>query len=122
MNYAYIMRDESNQKATHQSEAAQSTENLSDDILKFQDYYVAYFDVLGYKEYFKKDETQILNFTRNLHSAINDAKNSLKTLTESVLLGHLGNLKIYHAMFSDNIVIYMQATNLPFEKYDCSLS
>lgn len=116
MNYACIMRDESNQEATHQSEAVQSIENLSDDILKFQDYYVAYFDVLGYKEYFKKDETQILNFTRNLHSAINDAKNSLRALSSSLLLGQLGNLRMEHAMFSDNVVIYMQVTRTPFEK------
>lgn len=98
------------------NDATRLTEDSANTHLEFQNYYVAYFDVLGYKEYFKQDTTQILNFTKNLHSAINDTKNSLQALTKSVLLDHLGNLKIYHTIFSDNIVIYMQATNLPFEK------
>lgn len=98
------------------SDVTQSTENSADTPLEFQDYYVAYFDVLGYKEYFKKDKTQILDFTQKLHLATNDTKNSLKFLTNSLLLGHLGNLKINHSIFSDNIVVYMKATHSPFEK------
>lgn len=94
----------------------QHAENLSGAELTFQNYYVAYFDVLGYKEYYKKDQTEILDFTRKLHSAIDDTKNSLKVFTESLLLGLLGNLKIDHAMFSDNVVVYMKATYSPFEK------
>lgn len=94
----------------------QHAENLSGSELTFQNYYVAYFDVLGYKEYYKKDQTEILDFTRKLHSAIDDTKNSLKVFTESLLLGLLGNLKIDHAMFSDNIVIYMKATHSSLEK------
>ena len=39
------------------SDVTQSTENSADTPLEFQDYYVAYFDVFGYKEYFKKDKT-----------------------------------------------------------------
>ncbi len=98
------------------SDVTQSTENSANTPLEFQDYYVAYFDVLGYKEYFKKDKTQILDFTKKLYSAINDTKSSLKLFTESLLLGQLGNLKIYHTIFSDNILIYMEATHSPFEK------
>lgn len=98
------------------NDVTQSTENSANTPLEFQDYYVAYFDVLGYKEYFKKDKTQILDFTQKLHLATNDTKNSLKFLTNSLLLGHLGNLKINHSIFSDNIVVYMKATHSPFEK------
>lgn len=98
------------------SDVTQSTENSTDTPLEFQDYYVAYFDVLGYKGYFQKNKTQILDFTRKLHSAIDDTKNSLKVFTESLLLGLLGNLKIDHAMFSDNIVVYMKATHSSLEK------
>ena len=94
----------------------QHAENLSGAELTFQNYYVAYFDVLGYKEYYKKDQTQILDFTQKLHLATNDTKNSLKVFTESLLLRLLGNLKIDHAMFSDNVVVYMKATYSPFER------
>lgn len=98
------------------NDVTQSTENSANTPLEFQDYYVAYFDVLGYKEYFKKDKTQILDFTKKLYSAINDTKSSLKLFTKSLLLGQLGDLKIYHTIFSDNILIYMEATHSPFEK------
>lgn len=43
------------------------------------EYYIAYFDILGYQELFKETPEKVQDFLNTIHSAITKTKSSVKT-------------------------------------------
>lgn len=68
-------------------------------------YYIAYFDILGYREYFNENPDRIENFLNIINEVINRTKFGLSTVNNSFLAQQVGNLKIESKIFSDNILL-----------------
>jgi len=86
--------------------------------MDFSEYYVAYFDVLGYKEAFKKSEDisaklveaieQSIDLMKQIVSIVNDP--SIDTLEEKS--------KIEYKVFSDNVLICRKKTEYLLSEFD----
>lgn len=76
--------------------------------IETSEYYVAYFDVLGYQEYFKKDKDASQKFIDNLCSAIDDTIGVINNMTSSKMLSELANIKIQQRIFSDNVLVCLK--------------
>lgn len=75
--------------------------------IETSDYYVAYFDVLGYQEYFKKDEDVTQKFIDDLCSAIDDTIGVINVMLSSEIL-KLAQMNIEQRIFSDNILVCLK--------------
>lgn len=79
---------------------------------KVRSYYIAYFDILGYKAFFENQENDILEF---LHNVIHMAADVItKTNTNRLIFGDQFKIKT----FSDNFIIMLEATETQNE-YEC---
>ncbi len=88
----------------------------TDTEISFSDYYVAYFDILGYRSYFSKQSERSLDFVKSIEAAIAKTKLMIENNKKSTILSDFGQLKIEYRIFSDNILLCMKAINSPFEK------
>lgn len=68
-------------------------------------YYIAYFDILGYREYFNENPDKIDNFLNIINNAINRTIYGLSTVNNSFLAQQVGSIKIESRIFSDNILL-----------------
>lgn len=68
-------------------------------------YYIAYFDILGYREYFNDNPDRIENFLNVINEAINKTKNGISSVNNSFLAQQVGSIKIESKIFSDNILL-----------------
>ena len=78
--------------------------------MEFSEYYVAYFDVLGYKEAFKKSEDVSAKMIESIESSIDTMKDVV-----SIVNTPIDNLteetpKIEYKIFSDNVLICCKET------------
>ncbi len=81
------------------------------------EYYIAYFDILGYKDFFKKTPENEQQFLNAIHDAISKVKGTLKTINGSELVDFVANLEIKIKIFSDNFLLCMNVeTDLKKEK------
>ena len=73
--------------------------------MEFSEYYVAYFDVLGYKEAFKKSEEDAVKQIESIESSIDLTKKIVKIVNDAY--GDLTEkvLEIEYKIFSDNVLI-----------------
>jgi len=83
--------------------------------ISFSDYYVAYFDVLGYREYFKKSPDEVLKFAQSIVNAIDTVLNRLQSISKSTLLFEIAQIKIEHKIFSDNVLLCMKVNDSKIE-------
>ena len=82
--------------------------------IELSDYYVAYFDVLGYKEYFNKDEVIVQKFIDDFCSAIDDSISVINNMLSSDIL-KLAQMNIEHRIFSDNVLVCLKKENSTLE-------
>lgn len=75
--------------------------------IETSDYYVAYFDVLGYKDNFNKDKKDVQIFIDDLCSAIDDTIAVINNMLSSDIL-KLAQMNIEYRIFSDNILICLK--------------
>ena len=64
---------------------------------ELKEYYIAYLDLLGYKDFFKENPDSVSEFFNDIKSAIAEAKKIIKETK-----------KLNYRLFSDNIVIYTE--------------
>ena len=82
--------------------------------IETSEYYVAYFDVLGYQEYFKKDQDATQKFIDDLCSAIDDTIGVINDMLSSDIL-KLTQMNFKQRIFSDNILICLKKADTPLE-------
>lgn len=75
--------------------------------IETSDYYVAYFDVLGYKDNFNKDKKDVQIFIDDLCSAIDDTIAVINNMLSSDIL-KLAQMNIEYRIFSDNVLICLK--------------
>ncbi len=69
------------------------------------EYYIAYFDILGYQEFFKETPEKASEFLNTLHSAIAETKKRINYFNNSQLITRFSDLQIKSKIFSDNILL-----------------
>ena len=73
--------------------------------MDFSEYYVAYFDVLGYKEAFKKSEDISKKLVEGIESSIKTTKDLVSIFNDPSLESIAEMAKIEYKVFSDNVLI-----------------
>ena len=78
--------------------------------MEFSEYYVAYFDVLGYKEAFKKSEDISAQLVKSIESSIDLMKKIVSIINDSFdgLTPQIP--KIEYKVFSDNVLVGYKAS------------
>ena len=78
--------------------------------MEFSEYYVAYFDVLGYKEAFKKSEDISAKLIESIESSIDSMKKIVSTINDT--FGKLTEKvpEVEYKVFSDNILVVYKET------------
>ena len=72
-------------------------------------YYIAYFDLLGYKQFFKSYPDKTGDFLNIIHKAIQNTKDYVQRVNSSVVAGEWGQLAIQAKVFSDNILLCLKS-------------
>lgn len=80
-----------------------------------KEYYIAYFDLLGYKEFFQNHPNEVENFLQVIHEAISLTKNYIQEVNASPVGAELGKLSIGTKVFSDNILLCLETTTTDIE-------
>lgn len=76
--------------------------------IETSEYYVAYFDVLGYEDHFNRDKDVVQKFIDDFCSAIDDTIGVINNMTASEMMSELANMKIQKRIFSDNILVCLK--------------
>lgn len=74
-----------------------------------KEYYIAYFDILGYKEFFKQQPEKASEFLHAIHDAVNRTNNHTAIANQSPIMSQIGQIEIQTKIFSDNILLCMEA-------------
>lgn len=74
-------------------------------------YYIAYFDLLGYKEFFKSKPEQAGELLASIYEAIQNTTAYLQEIWSSPIVGMLGQISIQIKAFSDNILLCLEVHN-----------
>lgn len=72
-----------------------------------KEYYIAYFDLLGYKDFFRTYPERVGEFLQEIHDAVSHAKKYTQEI-DSSFVGKLGRLAIKTKIFSDNILLCLE--------------
>ena len=59
-----------------------------------KEYYIAYFDILGYKEFFKQQPEKATDFLRLIHDVIQRTNEHIRTANQSVITSVYGKINI----------------------------
>ena len=78
---------------------------------RIQDYYIAYFDILGYKDFFEHQSEKVPELLKSIHDAIQHTKNHLSFANQSPIMNVVGKIDIRYKIFSDNFFLCMEADN-----------
>ena len=79
--------------------------------------YVAYFDLLGYKEYLKNNPDNAIDFLNFINHGITNTINYIENINNSELIKGIANITIKTKVFSDNILLCMDVLDGDDEKY-----
>lgn len=85
-----------------------------------KEYYIAYFDLLGYKQFFKSYPNKVEDFLQVIYEAISNTKDYIQKANSldvsSLFVGaELGKLSIRTKVFSDNILLCLETTTTEIE-------
>lgn len=69
------------------------------------EYYIAYFDILGYQEFFNESPDKAQEFLNIIHSVVSNTQSSVEQFNSSPLVSQFANLHIQSKIFSDNILL-----------------
>lgn len=73
-----------------------------------KEYYIAYFDTLGYQAFFKETPEKAPEFLNTIHSVITNIINYVQSFNDSLLVSQLANMHIQYKIFSDNILLCIE--------------
>ena len=75
---------------------------------QIREYYIAYLDILGYRNFFSEHEEEISNFHVRINDAIQRTKEFIKRINDSLILKQ--SLHFETRIFSDNILLCMDVS------------
>lgn len=75
---------------------------------EIKEYYIAYFDILGYKDFFAETPDKAEDFLNAIHNAISNTLRSIQSFNSSPLANQLTESQIHYKIFSDNILIAIE--------------
>lgn len=73
-----------------------------------KEYYIAYFDLLGYKNFFEKTPERAGAFLNTIYEAIQNTKSYIQDIDASPIIRGLGEISIRVKIFSDNILLCLE--------------
>lgn len=84
-----------------------------------KEYYIAYFDLLGYKEFFRNYPDKVENFLQVIYEAISLTTSYIQEVNSSPIATDIGNLSIQTKIFSDNILLCLEktTTNVDYPRF-----
>lgn len=71
-----------------------------------KEYYIAYFDILGYKEFFRQHPDKVPALLNSIHEAIQRTKEHINILSKSPLLGEYAKIEIKERVFRQHITLH----------------
>lgn len=80
-----------------------------------KEYYIAYFDLLGYKDFFQNHSDEVENFLQVIHEAVFHTNEYIQSVNTSPVGAELGKLSIRIKVFSDNILLCLETTATSIE-------
>ena len=80
-----------------------------------KEYYIAYFDLLGYKNFFQSYPNEVANFLQMIHEAISSTNTYIQSVNKSPIGAEIGNLFIRTKMFSDNVLLCLKISAASIE-------
>jgi hypothetical protein len=86
--------------------------------MEFSEYYVAYFDVLGYKEAFKKSEDVSAKLVKSIEDSIDLMKKIVPIVNESLDESNNEKAEIEYKIFSDNVLICRKKRDYLLSEFD----
>jgi len=75
-----------------------------------KEYHIAYFDLLGYKDFFLNHPDKVENFLQIIYEAISLTTSYIQEVNVSPVAVDIGNLSIRTKVFSDNILLCLEKT------------
>ena len=81
-----------------------------------KDYYIAYFDILGYKDFFNEQPEKVPELLNAIHDAIRRTTNHIGIANTSPLLHGVAGIDIKAKIFSDNILLCMETSEAQHEQ------
>ena len=66
-----------------------------------KEFYIAYFDILGYQAFFKETPERANEFLNTIHSVIANTVNYVQSFNDSVFTSQFANMRIQSKIFSD---------------------
>lgn len=73
-----------------------------------KEYFIAYFDLLGYKKFFENYPEKVEDFLNTIYDAIKNTKAYLHGIDSSPIVGGFGQMSIQVRVFSDNILLCLE--------------
>lgn len=73
-----------------------------------KEYYIAYFDLLGYKDFFKTKPDQVEEFLEYMYLAIHNMGIYKQEISSSFIAGEIAQIQIKSKVFSDNILLCLE--------------
>ena len=86
--------------------------------MEFSEYYVAYFDVLGYKDAFKKSEDVSAKLVKSIEDSIDLMKKIVPIVNESLDESNNEKAEIEYKIFSDNVLICRKKRDYLLSEFD----
>ena len=80
-----------------------------------KEYYIAYFDLLGYKQFFETHPEKAGDFLQVIHEAVSSTGDYIQAVNSSQIGVELGKLFIRKKVFSDNILLCLETTKAAVE-------
>lgn len=81
-----------------------------------KDYYIAYFDILGYKDFFQQQPEKVPELLGAIHDAIRRTNEHIGLANQSPIMSGIGGINIKIKIFSDNILLCLEVSNEPIEQ------
>ena len=81
-----------------------------------KEYYIAYFDILGYREFFKTQPEKVPELLNLIHNAIKRETEHIRNANSSPIMSQIGLIEINEKIFSDNFLLCMEAYDSSIEQ------
>lgn len=88
----------------------------NNDPKSIKSYYIAYFDILGYKQFFDNNPDKVPGFLEMIHEGIQGTISKIKGANQSILAASIALMNIEIRVFSDNILLCLEEMEVPFER------
>lgn len=75
---------------------------------EIKEYYIAYFDILGYKAFFAETPEKANEFLNIVNSAISNTLATINSANDSPLASQFANMHIQSKIFSDNVLLCIE--------------